>query len=289
METYQAYAKINLSLEILGRRADGYHEIVSVMQTVSLADTLTVEAAPPGELTVACDLPELDANPQGNLVWRAARILQQARHVPHGARLTLTKRIPLAAGLGGGSSDAAVTLHGLNRLWNLELTGAELLNAARLLGADVPFFLRGGTALIEGKGDRVTELRALAPCWIVLITPEMVVPEKTKTLYAALRVHERTNGVLTKHLVNAIAAGEAPPPALLYNGFEDPAFRLFDGLAELQETITEAGGDAARLSGSGPSMFVLYPTQEEAMALLARLLELDIPAQVVTPVAPIYP
>jgi 4-diphosphocytidyl-2-C-methyl-D-erythritol kinase len=287
METYEASAKINLSLEILGRRPDGYHNISSVMQTISLADTLTVEAAPPGELVVETDVPDLTAHPQGNLVWRAARILQQARKVDYGAHITLTKRIPLAAGLGGGSSDAAVALRALDQLWGLGLSAAELLNAASLLGSDVPFFLRGGTALVEGKGEQVTPLRPLAPCGIVLITPPLVVPDKTRTLYVSLRSYEHTNGLLTQHLVDAIAGGAVPAPALLYNGFEDAAFRLFNELDILQQTVTDAGGEYVRLSGSGPSMYVLYPTVEEAAALQARLVAADVPAQVVTPVSPI--
>ena len=124
------------------------------MQTISLGDTLVVDAAPDGEVVVETDEPDLAQAPQDNLVWRAARILQQARKVKAGARITLTKRIPLAAGLGGGSSDAAMTLRALDALWELGLSEAELVNAAALLGSDVPFFLRGGTALIEGKATK---------------------------------------------------------------------------------------------------------------------------------------
>jgi 4-diphosphocytidyl-2-C-methyl-D-erythritol kinase len=289
METYTAYAKINLSLEILGRRPDGYHNIASVMQTISLGDTLVVDAAPGGEITVETEVPELAEAPQDNLVWRAARILQQARKVQAGARITLTKRIPLAAGLGGGSSDAAMTLRALDALWGLSLSDAELLNAAAVLGSDVPFFLRGGTALVEGKGDQITPLRPLGPCGIVLITPDMVVPDKTKTLYTNLRTHEMTNGLITRHLVASLARGDVPTPSLLYNGFEDAAFRLFTELDLLQQTVIEAGGEYVRLSGSGPSMYVLYPTVEEAVALTERLTTAGVPAQVVTAVTPMNP
>ncbi len=286
METYTAYAKINLSLEILGRRPDGYHNITSVMQTISLGDTLVVDAAPDGTILVETDVPELAQAPQDNLIWRAARILQQARRVQAGARIRLTKRVPLAAGLGGGSSDAAMTLRALDALWELGLSEGELLNAAALLGSDVPFFLRGGTALVEGKGDQITPLRPLSPCGIVLITPDMVVPDKTKTLYTTLRTHELSNGLLTQHLVASLSRGEVPTPSLLYNGFEDAAFRVFTELDLLQQTVIDAGGEFVRLSGSGPSMFILYPTVEEAVALAERLTMEGVPAQVVTPVTP---
>ena len=287
MNTYAAHAKINLSLEILGRRPDGYHNIASVMQPVSVADTLAF--APATELSVETDVPELAGTPGQNLVWRAARILQEARQVRQGVRITLHKGIPLAAGLGGGSSDAALTLRVLDHLWDLRLSEPELLNAARLLGADVAFFLRGGTALVEGIGERVTALPALAPCGIVLVTPPIVLPEKTRTLYAALRFYEHSNGALTRHLVDAVREGTLPGPALLYNGFEAAAFRLFPELDAIQATIVAAGGEFVRLSGSGPSLFVLYPTVEEAAALCARLVAAGLPARVVTPITPQLP
>src|SRR3954453_9173757 len=138
----EAPAKINLTLEILGRRTDGYHNLASVVQAVGLYDTLTFEARAGGEIVVESDEPALDEARQTNLVWRAARLLQQVRSTtPLGAYILLEKRIPLAAGLGGGSSDGAATLRGLNQLWNLGLQPAELQNLAAVLGSDVAFFL----------------------------------------------------------------------------------------------------------------------------------------------------
>ena len=176
--TLTAPAKLNLTLEILGRRKDGYHNIASVMQTVGLQDTLHFAPRAGDEIVVECDTPDLAENPARNLVWRAARLVQQARSVAAGATIRLDKAIPLAAGLGGGSSDAAATLRGLSRLWDLALSEAELQNLASLLGSDVAFFLRGGTALAEGRGEGITPLRPLTTGWFVLVTPALPCPTR---------------------------------------------------------------------------------------------------------------
>ena len=159
------YAKINLTLEILGKRADGFHEVRTVMQTVGLADRLEVSAA--ADLSFTCSDPAL-ATPD-NLVYRAARLLQAEYAVRTGAALRLEKRIPVAAGLGGGSSDAAATIVALNRLWNLQLSLTEQRRLAARLGSDVPFILTGGTALATGRGERITPLPPLPqlpPHWV---------------------------------------------------------------------------------------------------------------------------
>ena len=284
----QAPAKINLTLEVLGRRTDGYHEITSVVQAVSLYDTLTFTATAGGTITVECADPALAAQPQANLVWRAARLLQQARSVPGGARITLEKGIPLAAGLGGGSSDAAATLQGLNTLWGLDLAPAELHNVASLLGSDVPFFLQGGTALIAGRGEQVTPLRPLAGGWFVLVTPPLVVPDKTALVYSLLRPYEYTKGVITGRLAAALATGQLPPPTLFYNGMEDASFRAFEALDEVRQQIGAAGGDAVRLTGAGPSLYMYFAAEEPAQALAAALAAVGLPVHLVQPVT-LYP
>src|SRR5439155_13291328 len=166
MITEKAYAKLNLGLEVTGRRDDGYHEIVSVMKLVDLYDTLAF-APSDGEITVECDNPVLAAEGRSNLVWRAARLLRETARVEKGAVIELRKRIPLASGLGGGSSDAAATLRGLSQLWGKALPKDQMRNLATVLGSDVPFFLEGGTALVEGRGDRVIPLPAPPPGWAV--------------------------------------------------------------------------------------------------------------------------
>ena len=259
-----AYAKINLSLEVLGRRADGYHEVLTVMQMISLHDTLLF--APAEELVVECDHPALAAEGEGNMVWKAARLLQETTGVYKGAHITLHKHIPLAAGLGGGSSDAAATLCGLDRLWGLELSEAEMLYMAALLGSDVPFFFKGPTALGEGRGDVVTPLSSMPAAWVVLVCPHAPMPDKTRRLYAALTPADTTVGEITGRLVAGISRGKFPSPLLLHNAFERPALAVFDGLEELVEKITSYSARSLHLSGSGPSLYTLYPEAQELPA-----------------------
>jgi 4-diphosphocytidyl-2-C-methyl-D-erythritol kinase len=281
----QAPAKINLTLEILGRRPDGYHNIASVMQAVSLYDTLTFEHAPGGELVLDCADPALAGRSQDNLVWRAARLVQQARGVTGGVRITLEKGIPVAAGLGGGSSDAAATLRGLDRLWNLGLQPRELQNLASLLGSDVAFFLHGGTALAEGRGEQVTPLRPLTAGWFVLVTPPLATSDKTRLVYNLLRPYEHTNGVLTRRLVDLLAAGAVPPTTMLYNGLEDAVFRAFDALDDVRRAVVAAGGESVRVTGAGPSLFVYCPTEDAARAIATALAADAVPVHVAQPVA----
>jgi 4-diphosphocytidyl-2-C-methyl-D-erythritol kinase len=279
----QAPAKINLTLEILGRRTDGYHNLSSVVQAVGLYDTLSFQALPGSEIVVECDEPALAA-PQSNLVWRATRLIQQVRSVPLGARITLEKNIPLAAGLGGGSSDAAATLLGLNELWNLGLQMGELQNLAGVLGSDVAFFLHGGTALISGRGEQVIPLRPLAGGLFVLVTPPLELPDKTATVYLMLRSYEYTKGVLTEQLVATLALGQMPPPTLLYNGLEDAVFRAFEPLDAIRQQIGAAGGEFVRVTGAGPSLYVYYADEAPARTLYAALKNEGLPVHLLSPV-----
>jgi 4-diphosphocytidyl-2-C-methyl-D-erythritol kinase len=163
--TYMAPAKINLVLEVLGERDDGYHEIRSLVQTINLCDVLSFE--PADEIAFECT--EASLQTSDNLVVRAAELLREISGYQKGVKIKLEKRIPWGAGLGGGSSDAATTLSALNRLWELKLKASELIELATRLGSDVPFFIHGGTALIEGRGERVAPLAASMPGWFVLL------------------------------------------------------------------------------------------------------------------------
>ena len=265
MLTQDAYAKLNLGLEVTAQRDDGYHDLVSVMQIIDLHDTLTF-APSDGEVIVDCDHPILAAEGRSNLVWRAARLLQETAKVSQGARIELEKRIPLASGLGGGSSDAAATLKGLSELWELSLSHDEMRNLAAMLGSDVPFFLEGTTALVEGKGDRVTLISAPPPAWVVLVCEPYNVPNKTERLYGSLERHDMSAGIITRQLVAAIRRGEFPTASLRYNAFERVAYRVFEGLDDVRQKIVSAGGDDVRLSGSGPTLYVLFPEPEEERA-----------------------
>ena len=167
-----APAKLNLGLRILGRRPDGYQDIVSVLLTVDLCDRLVFTPAPPGETRVFCDNPDLPGGPE-NLVHRAVEILRRATGAGHGVRVDLNKRIPMGAGLGGGSSNAATALRALDRLWGLDLRPERLAALAAELGSDVPFFLTGGTAVVTGRGERIRPVDWEGDFWYVLVYPRV--------------------------------------------------------------------------------------------------------------------
>lgn len=260
-------AKVNLSLEVLGRYPDGYHRIASVMQTISLADTLTLE--PSGEIRFRCDRPGL--NIDDNLVVRAARLLQATAGYQGGANIFLAKDIPEAAGLGGGSSDAAATLKGLHELWGLGLPQERVKKIAAGLGSDVPFFLFGGTALVEGRGEMVTPLPASGRIWLVLLRPPLILPEKTRRLYGALTPQHYTAGEHTELLTDALRGGQLLSEEMFFNAFEQVASGVFTGLEEYQRRFREAGAGRVHLAGSGPTLFALFEHRGQAEEALTNL------------------
>ncbi len=264
--TRQAFAKLNLCLEIIGRREDNYHEITSVIQAIDLSDTLTFAPAEDGVLTLDCDDPALASEGESNLALKAARLLQQAAGITLGAHITLQKCIPLAAGLGGGSSDAAATLLGLSDLWGLRMGKRDLLDMASTLGSDVPFFLEGPTALVEGRGERVTRIPPPPPGWAVLVCPQYDLKDKTKRLYSSLTRADLSEGIVTHRLLAALVAGTFPDSTLLYNAFERVAYDIFDNLATTRQTMIRAGGRDVHLSGSGPTLYTLYPASQQTHA-----------------------
>ena len=182
MVTVKAHAKVNLTLEVLGRREDGYHDIVSIMQTIDLRDTLRLE--PADTITLHCD--RVDLLSPDNLALKAANLLRKVTGCDKGARITLQKEIPVAAGLGGGSSDAAATLQGLNLLWELGLSVDGLMSLAMQLGSDVPFFMRGGTAMASGRGERIRPLPDADLPTMVVLSPAIDIPLKTASIYGKL-------------------------------------------------------------------------------------------------------
>jgi len=266
MLTVLAPAKINLTLEVLGKRPDGYHEIRSVIQTINLYDRLRFSLS--DGIKFRCDNPELVI--EESLMPRAASLLQQAKGCAKGATIEITKRIPLSSGLGGDSSGAAAILLGLNRLWQLGLSLEELAELAPKLGSDVAFFLYGGTALVGGRGERVTPLPSLPRRWVVLVVssiPKM--QEKTKRLYASLNAAHYTDGQITERLVKALKGGGFKP-SLLFNTFENIAFDQFSGLEVYKEHIKKLGAPNIHLAGSGPTLFTLLEDKAPAEDLYTR-------------------
>jgi 4-diphosphocytidyl-2-C-methyl-D-erythritol kinase len=266
MLTVLAPAKINLTLEVLGERPDGYHEIRSVIQTINLCDRLRFSLS--DGIEFHGDNPELVI--EESLMPRAARLLKQAKGCAKGAKIEITKRIPLSSGLGGDSSGAAAILLGLNQLWQLGLSREELLELASKLGSDVAFFLYGGTALVGGRGEVVTPLPLLPRRWVVLMVPPAPgMKEKTKRLYASLKPGHYTDGQITGRLVKALEGGEFRP-SLLFNTFENTAFAQFSGLEVYKEHIKKLGAPNIHLAGSGPALFTLIEDKAQAEDLYTR-------------------
>ena len=263
-----APAKINLTLEVMGKRSDGFHDIVSVMVAVDLADELVLEEA--AEVSLACDDPALSG--PDNLALRAAITLREAAGVAAGVRISLKKNIPVAAGLGGGSSDAAAVLIGLNRLWGLGMSAEELTPIAAGLGSDVPFFLYGGTAMVGGRGDIVRPLPPADIKHAVILTPSIEVAGKTGVMFAALQPEHHTRGALTRKLEARIRGGGDVPAQFLFNAFDDVAIPVFAGLQECWDAFAGLGATEIHLCGAGPSLFTLAARREVAttLALLAR-------------------
>jgi 4-diphosphocytidyl-2-C-methyl-D-erythritol kinase len=172
----------------------------------------------------------------------------------------------MAAGLGGGSSDAAAALRGLSELWGVRPGADGLLHLAERLGSDVPFFLKGPTALVEGRGERVTRVPPPPAGWVVLVCPRYDLNDKTRQLYGSLGRQDMTDGLVTRRLIAALVDGEFPRSDLMYNAFERAAGTVFGGLDRVRQAMHQASGRDVHLSGSGPTLFVLYPARDESMA-----------------------
>jgi len=267
--TLEAYAKINLTLEVLAKRPDGYHEISTIFQTISLADTLTFEPSA-ANLDFRCDVSSLKT--PDNLVLKAAKLLREATGCTRGAVIQLTKRIPIAAGLGSGSTDAAATLVGLNQLWELNLSLERLVGLASKLGSDVAFFLYGGTALAKGRGEEITLLPPAPELWLVLLKPAIKpVPSKTAQLYSRLNPSHYTSGQHTRKLFTHLNHGGNVEDSFLFNVFEQVAFNFFPKLSESRASLLKAGARSIHLAGSGPALFTLVPDKARGEAILKRL------------------
>ncbi|HEV8335951.1 MAG TPA: 4-(cytidine 5'-diphospho)-2-C-methyl-D-erythritol kinase [Candidatus Polarisedimenticolia bacterium] len=257
--TLRPHAKINLGLRVLGTRSDGYHEIRTRFQTIDLADELEIEASS-NDVELAVEGEALAAD-RTNLVWRAAELIRSRRSGLPGARLRLKKSIPIAAGLGGGSSDAAATLLALNRLWGFPLERHELVELAIRLGADVPFFLHGGLALGTGKGDDLEPLPDRDPFPVCLILPPYGSP--TEEVY---RLWDRRRPAAIE-TVGAEAAVVSEDTRSVHNDLQETVFSLHPELGAIHELLYRAGAFAASLSGSGSSLYGLFRSPEEIRAL----------------------
>jgi 4-diphosphocytidyl-2-C-methyl-D-erythritol kinase len=255
-----APAKVNLFLEVLGNRPDGYHEIATLMLAIDLADELDFTPDEPGELSLTCDAPALSVG-SDNLVLKAASRLRAETGCPLGARIALRKRIPWAAGLGGGSSDAAAALEGLNELWKLRLSVAELARIGSEIGSDVPFFLNGPAAWCTGRGEVVTPVPIGRPLDLVLVMP----PEGLSTADVYRRLTLPAEPVDGEAARNALASGDVEALGrALFNRLQEPAFELSPAVADAFRRVRGVGAAGCLMSGSGSALFALCRDPSEA-------------------------
>ncbi|MBI2911575.1 MAG: 4-(cytidine 5'-diphospho)-2-C-methyl-D-erythritol kinase [Chloroflexi bacterium] len=261
-----APAKVNLCLEVLGKRGDGYHEIRSVVQTVGLCDLLTLRRA--DELQVRCRGWHILS--RQNLVYRAASLLRERSGCHAGALIELRKAIPVAAGFGGGSSDAAAALIGLSRLWGLSLGPPDLAEAAASLGSDVSFFLEGGTAALAGRGEVVARIATPPGLWFVLAAPWHQQGRKTAALYGRLGPGDFTPGSRTEALC-ADLLGHDPAAWDLWNVFRPHMESVFSSWGRFEERFRAAARTSVGLSGAGPGLFAICHDREEAEALASAM------------------
>ncbi len=256
-----AYAKVNLTLDVVAPRDDGYHDIESVMHTIELHDSITLREMGTGvELIVHEGAVPHDTR---NLVVRTAQVLRETFGVDRAVQIELVKRIPVAAGLGGGSSDAAVTLLGLVQLWKLRLDGRELLGLATKLGADVPFFLEGGAAIARGRGERLTMLPPLPTTWVILARPRIEVA--TAWAYKQLSVAGISARPQTGLMIEAVRREDIREAGRhLRNIFEDVITTAYPVVSELKARILRGEAYGAGMSGTGPTVFGLMANEAAA-------------------------
>ncbi|AIQ38654.1 4-(cytidine 5'-diphospho)-2-C-methyl-D-erythritol kinase [Paenibacillus sp. FSL R7-0297] len=262
MKMYEkAPAKINLMLDVLNKRADGFHEVEMIMTMVDLADRLELSELKRDSIIISSQAGYIPLD-EKNLAFQAARLIKDRYNVRSGVHIHLDKRIPVAAGLAGGSSDAAATLRGLNRLWRLGIPAQELQELGAELGSDVPFCVTGGTALATGRGERLTQIASPPQCWVVLAKPPINV--STAEVYGRVRANNIAVHPSALRMQQAIEAGDfAAVCAGLGNVLEDVTLKLHPEVQQLKEAMVKLGADGVLMSGSGPTVFGLVSKQSK--------------------------
>lgn len=263
-------AKINLTLDILGKRPDGYHEVAMVMQSIGLSDTVEMEKTDgPIELTI--NVPWLKAD-EKNLAWRAAALIKEEYKLAGGVRMKLTKRIPVAAGLAGGSTDAAAVLRGMNELYALDLSEERLCELGARLGSDIPFCLLGGTMLSTGRGEVLKRLPDLPATWVVLAKPRISV--STAWAYQNYDEQGAKEHPDNERIQQEIARGDRKAVAgLLCNVLESVTIKKYDVISQYKQMMLQQGAMASMMSGSGPTVFGLAERKETADRIAAYMRE----------------
>ena len=264
--TVKAYAKINLGLDVLRKRPDGYHDVCMIMQSINLYDTITITKSAAPDILIRTNLPYLPVD-KGNLVYKAAALFFETTRVKNGLTIKLDKKIPVAAGLAGGSSDAAAALKGLNELYDTGLSESELMQLGVKLGADVPYCIKLGTALSEGIGEVLTPLPPIPECSILLVKPDISV--STKYVYENLRltgavVHPDTEKMIAalRHQDLTALAGH------MDNILQTVTVSNYPVISGIKNKMNELGALVSLMSGSGPTVFGIYESHEAAKKAL---------------------
>ena len=265
----KALAKINLGLDVLRRREDGYHEVSMIMQTIDLYDDLTMEKTDEPEITIRTNWNFVPVN-QDNLVYRAIAMLREEFQIQEGVRVSLQKRIPVAAGLAGGSSDCAAALYGMNRLFQLHLSKEELMERGARLGADVPYCILRGTALAEGIGEKLTVLDPMVECSVVIAKPPISV--STKWVYEHLKLDADMKHPDIKKQVEDIRRGDLEAIcADMGNVLQDVTIPEYPVIGTIKDKMMEYGAVGSMMSGSGPTVFGIFTNAGQARKAKAAI------------------
>jgi 4-diphosphocytidyl-2-C-methyl-D-erythritol kinase len=259
------HAKINLRLDILGKRPDGYHDIRTVFQKITLGDELSI-AITTNETTVTCDNPQVPQN-EGNLAYTAARVMLDRYKIKDGVKIAIRKRIPVAAGLGGGSSNAAATLMGINQLFALGLSNEELMETGKEIGADVPFFIFGKSARATGIGEILEPLEIASPLWLLLITPD--IPISTAWAYGNIRsgLTNRENNINILDCINHLDE----VIAILSNDLEKVVIPGYPVIQTIKDELLNKGAKGSLMSGSGSTVFGIFESETAAKEAFTQI------------------
>ena len=265
----RALAKINLGLDILGKREDGYHEVRMIMQTISMYDVLEIQKTETPGISLWVNLPYIPSD-ERNLVYRAAKLLMDEFQIQEGVSMRLEKFIPVAAGMAGGSSDAAAAFVGINRLFNLGLSEEELMKRAVRIGADVPYCIMRGTALAEGIGEKLTRLSPVPKCWILVGKPGVSV--STKMAYGNLNLNAIEKRPDIDGMIRAIEKGDLYEMiAGMANVFEPGIVSQYPVIRDIERLMEEHGARKAMMSGSGPTVFGIFDNENKLNEAAAAL------------------
>jgi len=272
----KAFGKINLSLDITGIRPNGYHEVEMILQSVDLFDEILLKKSKQG-IILFCEGQYVPAD-ENNLAYKAARLILEHHSIKEGVDITLKKQIPIAAGMAGGSADAAAVLTGMNQLFDLSISQEQLEKYALRLGADVPFCLRGGTALSTGIGEILTELTPVPDCVVAIAKPEFGVT--TKWVYEEYDKGKPKHHPNTKDILLSIKEKDINKLAVnMYNVLEEVTGKRYQVIAQIETAMKKAGALGAMMTGSGPTVFGLFQKEETAKRAVAKVKEMNLAKQ----------